>query len=90
VRYTNGYRREYEVLPDGTAAWTIPTRSGRGKLQRDEGGAWLIANDGDGNVERWTLAGDRLFVEHFSPGTRYPKEPANFMAVGSRLGKKPH
>ena len=88
VRYSNGVRRAYEVKPDGAVTWTGGgSRGGRGTLRRAEGG-WLLPEDGDGNAERWTLSGERLFVEHFHPKQRYPKEPADVLAVGEKPGGK--
>jgi hypothetical protein len=89
AKYTNGYRRDYEIRPDGAIAWSEAAGpSGRGKIRREEGGAWLIPDDGAGNAERWTLVGDRVFIEHFHPSARYPKDGANHMAVAARAGKK--
>ena len=83
MRYSNGVRRDYEIRPDGTVAWSSSNRAGKGKVERIENG-WLVADDGDGNAERLTLAGDRLFIEHFHPAARYPKQGTDILAVGER------
>lgn len=54
----------------------------------------LVAENGDllivfpGVIERITLAGDKLFVEHFNPGSTYPDGIPTVMGVGRRAADK--
>jgi hypothetical protein len=88
IHYSNGVDRTYEIRPDGSVAWTDGDgHRGQGRLQRLDGG-WLMAEDSKGNAERIAVAGDRLYIEHFHPASRYPNERTRTMAVGTRSAKR--
>lgn len=38
-------------------------------------------------IERLTLAGDRLLVEHYNPASDYPNKPPDQIGIGVRVGK---
>ncbi len=81
VTYLNGNRHLYGFDGRGSVRCSL---SGRvihsGKLRREDHD--LIATfDGD-IIERFSFAGDRLFVEHFRPANRYPDASASDIATG--------
>ena len=84
VTYTTGNVRQYRIDPDGSLSWTSDAVQGvvHGRVQR--AGKEVLIDDGKGAVERLTLAGERLFVEHFFPAERFPNNPPRIMAVGTR------
>ena len=70
VKFANGVVETCEVRRDGTASVTEPRRSSPGKAE-DRGGAVVITFNDD-RVERWTVRGGRVVVEHWFPASQYP------------------
>ena len=84
VRYANGIERTYEVRNDGTATWTEAGRAavvGRFKQVEPE----IVYDENKLAVERWTVVGDRLFIEHFNPASGYPKARPLTLGVATRV-----
>ena len=75
-RHVHEFREDGTVRNEfvGRAEWTA-------KLERDDDGN-IIARFPD-FLERYTLAGGRLFVEQFHPG-RYPDQHPAYVAIGVR------
>ena len=80
VRYTNDAIRTYEVYTDGGVRFPEENRvtqlQGRGEV--------LVQFD-DGKLERWTLAGKRLLVEHWSRASSYPQQTPTQIGIGVRV-----
>jgi hypothetical protein len=51
---------------------------------RVEDGKLLLAVTGERKVERLTLAGDRLFIEHFDPAARLADDAPTTLGIGRR------
>ena len=81
VEFTNGVRETCEVKADGTASVVEPLRSSGGKATK-VGAAVLITSDDD-RVERWTVVGRRVVVEHWFPASQFPAGAA-VVGIGDR------
>jgi hypothetical protein len=82
VVYIGGNQHVHEFREDGTVVNTfVDQAKWTAKVERD--GDHVIAKYPQ-FTERYTVAGDRLFVEQFSPGSLYPNLPPSVMAVGAR------
>jgi hypothetical protein len=64
VEFANGVQQVCEIRADETASVVEPLRSSGGKVGV-QGDALVVAYDDD-RVERWTLVGKRLVVEHWA------------------------
>jgi hypothetical protein len=80
VTCTNEAIRSYEVDADDTVRFFEENLQTR--LQRR--GEVFVQFD-DGRLERWTLAGERLLVEHWNPASKYPKQPPTEIGIGVRI-----
>ena len=80
VTYTNNAVRTYEVGSDDTVRFLEENRHAR--VQRGEE---VLLRFADGKIERWTLAGRRLFVEHWDPASKYPQRPPSVIGSGVRV-----
>jgi hypothetical protein len=74
VKFANGVVQTSELRPDGTASVAEPARSSGGKAEV-RGDAVVITFD-DGRVERWSVSGTSVVVEHWFPASRYPSGPS--------------
>jgi hypothetical protein len=45
----------------------------------------MIVDFGEGKLERWSIAGDRLFCEHWDPKTNFGVKGPSTVSVGTRL-----
>jgi hypothetical protein len=73
VRFANGVVQTCEVREDGTASVREPRRSSAGKAEA-RGGA-IVITFRDDRLERWTVRGKRVVVEHWFPASQYPSGP---------------
>ena len=80
VTYTNNAVRTYEVGSDDTVRFMEENLQAR--VQRGEE---VLLQFDDGKLERWTLAGTRLFVEHWNPASKYPQQPPTVIGIGVRV-----
>jgi hypothetical protein len=71
VVFTNGVVETCTIQKDGKASVVEPKRSSGGKVSLEGGAAVLVFTDD--RVERWTLVGRRMEVEHWFPAARFPK-----------------
>lgn len=84
VKYQPPFIHTYTVHPDGTCSYL--EKGVVGNLKRQSNDTFLITfavDDGD-FTERWTLAGNRFFVEHFYPVGSFPKATPTFLGVGEK------
>ena len=63
IEFANGVEESCEIRADGTASVVEPRRSSKG-LAAFQGKALVVAFDDD-RVERWSLVGKRMVVEHW-------------------------
>jgi hypothetical protein len=79
AEFANGVRQTCVINQDGTASVSEPLRTSPGKAGV-QGNAIVVAYD-DFRVERWTLVGERVVVEHWFPAadsewrTRWAGDP---------------
>ena len=71
VEFANGVKQTCEIREDETASVAEPGRTSGGKVGV-QNKAIVIAYDDD-RVERWTLVGKRLVVEHWAPVPGSPR-----------------
>ena len=74
VKFANGVVETFEVRTDGTDSVVEPARSSGGKTAA-KGNAVVITFEDD-RVERWSVAGASVTVEHWFPASRYPAGPS--------------
>ena len=77
IKYARGHGRRYVVDSQGN----VIHAARQGKLSRRQGQVFL--DFGDGKLERVTLAGRELRIEHFNPASSFPKRP--LLGTGSRI-----
>ena len=70
VTFSNGVVETCEVRTNGTASVVEPRRSSAGKARARNGGVVIFFRDE--RVERWTVKGQRVVVEHWFPASNYP------------------
>ncbi|MEQ1852145.1 MAG: hypothetical protein ABMA01_11200, partial [Chthoniobacteraceae bacterium] len=91
IEYTNGISRRYSILPDGSVIYdqsagkpmSIPLKSKMAMKGND-----FLVEWADGSLERLTISGRNLMVEHFNPGTSYPAGEAATRGVGKNSGSR--
>lgn len=79
ITYAGGSVRNYVIFDNGEVKYKELDRTGT--LQRAK---VLLLDFGDGKVERLSLAGSRLLVEHFNPKSDYPNNRPNEIGIGVR------
>jgi len=85
--FASGSVHHYRIESDGTFYWN--DRTPRKKLQASLKGNDYVVDFGDDNImQRFTIAGNELKVEHFNPKTSYPKGPPALRGVGKRADLK--
>ena len=67
--HPNGTTRAFKVSETG-----ILEIDGKRVALKPYGESWLY-DFGNDKLERWTFAGSRLFVEHYSPSNTFPTKP---------------
>ena len=67
--HPNGTTREFKVSESG-----VLEIFGKRVALKSYGESWLY-DCGHDKLERWTFAGSRLFVEHYSPANTFPTKP---------------
>ena len=81
ARFLNGNRHVYEFDGRGGLRSSLDGRVWKGRVRR-EGRDLVCVFDGDDALQRFSFAGDRIFVEYFRPADRYPRETATDIATG--------
>ena len=74
IDFTNGVSETCTIERSGKAELKEPLRKAKGQLEENERGVSIIMFDDD-RIERWTPVGKRYIVEHWFPGSQYPKAP---------------
>lgn len=91
VKYGNGTVRIYSISPEGMLnvaeenGVRITPRIAKITLR----GTDFMVESAEGTIERLTLAGGKLIVEHFNPKTSYPNSAPALRATGTRVTAKP-
>lgn len=70
VQFSNDVCEDCEIRRDGSASVTEPARSSTGKVVM-QGHSHVILFE-DNRVERWTVVGKRLVVEHWASSSQWP------------------
>jgi hypothetical protein len=70
VTFSNGVVQTSRLRMDGTASVVEPNRSSDGKTAARDG--VTVIRFADDRVERWTVRGKRVVVEHWFPASQYP------------------
>ncbi len=87
IKYTNGTSRTYSINPEGTLNYTeengtpISPRSSKITVKGSE----CIVESSPGIIERLSLSGNKLMVEHFNPKATYPNGAPAARATGTRV-----
>jgi hypothetical protein len=86
VTYSNKVIRTYVILPDSTAIWTSENGNALNKKTKlvADGSAFLIEWD-DGKIERVSLNGDRMRIEHYNPKSKLAEGARPLMAEGALM-----
>lgn len=77
IKYARGHGRRYVVDSQGN----VTHAARQGKLSRRQGQVFL--DFGDRKLERVTLDGRELRIEHFNPASSFPNRP--LLGTGSRI-----
>ncbi|MBT3381100.1 MAG: hypothetical protein HN742_20915 [Lentisphaerae bacterium] len=80
VEYDNNSSRSYGIRSNGTAIWLDTGLEGKLLVE----GPDLLLDVGDGKLEKLTLKGKRLHVEHFNPKSLYP-DGTPLKGLGKRI-----
>lgn len=81
VVFTSGIDRVMQFNRNGSVNWQENgTRRDPGKMI-SSGGDTLLQLE-PGKIERIGVSGNRIYIEHFNPASRYPKEFATAIGVG--------
>src|SRR5262245_53706324 len=70
VEFANGVRESWVVRADGTARVVEPLRTSDSKASWADGTIFIKSDDD--RVERWTVIGRRVVVEHWFPASEFP------------------
>ncbi len=70
VEFANGVKESCEVRTDGTSSVVEPLRSSGGKATLKDKAVVIVSDDD--RVERWTVVGRRVVVEHWFPASQFP------------------
>ena len=81
VEFANGVVETCEMSKNGSLSVTEPNRTSTGKPEAKDG-AVVIAFEDD-RLERWTVVGKRMVVEHWYPASQYPSG-ARVLGIGNR------
>jgi hypothetical protein len=84
ISYSIGTSRRYRINAIGNVVWmTSNTVSSTARLTKKGDDYMLDFNDG--KLERFSLRGGKLLVEHFDPSSRYLKGGPNTTGSGEKL-----
>ena len=83
VAYTNGTVRIYAISADGRVNCAEVNASGPQKPKLYVKGNDVLLEIGDGNLERLSIKGKTLLVEHFNPKALYLAGPPNAKGTGT-------
>ncbi len=87
IKYANGATRTYSITADGTLTEIaengakIAPKSAKITLK---GTDFIVEVDGGSKIERLTLSGSKLMIDHFNPKTTYPAGAPALRAIGTR------
>lgn len=73
VRFANGVIECCEIEEDGSVSTSEPKRSASGEAEAKEGA--IVIKYKDDRMERWTVVGTQMVVEHWFPAAKYPDGP---------------
>lgn len=79
-----GTARRYRFNATGKVEW-MEREQVKSTTQIFRKGNDLMLDWKDGKFERVSIKGGKLIIEHFNPGTRYPKEGPNTVGTGEKL-----
>lgn len=88
IQYENGGTRRYTIKADGTVIWVETDGKPQGETpgkMRQEGSDTVV--EMQFSLERISLSGERLIVEHFAPKSDYPRKVTQ-RGTGVRQGGK--
>jgi hypothetical protein len=74
IRFANGVSEACVIRQDGTASVLEEKRKADGKAEVREEAVVIVFEDD--RVERWTIVGQEMVVEHWFPAARFPAGPA--------------
>jgi len=80
ISYDNGEERLYVIVRNGKVGFPAERRQAKLKWRGND----LLLDFGDKKVERLTLKGEELHVEHFSPAGTYPYGKPASVGRGTR------
>ncbi len=81
VHFTNGVDRVVDFRPDGTVISIENGIRRPGKIVQANNET-LLQLDAR-KIERLGVSGNRLYIEHFNPASRYPKEFPSEIGIGT-------
>jgi hypothetical protein len=81
VVFQNGVIETCIVWPNGTATESEPARSAKGEITASDQS--IVIRFADDRLERWTIVGKRIVVEHWCPAAAYPGE-ARVLGIAER------
>jgi hypothetical protein len=70
VEFANGVIEVCEFRDDGSGSVVEPGRTADATVVRQTGA--FRVNYADERIERWTVVGRRMIVEHWMPGAEFP------------------
>jgi hypothetical protein len=86
-QYTNGAVHHYTIEADGAVFWTDP--SPKKKLKTAMRGKVFIFEFPDDNIlERITVSGNELQIDHYTPKSNYPQGAPATRGSGKRIVQK--
>ena len=71
VEFANGVVETCDLVKEGTANVAEPKRSSKGQVRDATNGVVVLAFDDD-RIERWTMIGHRVVVEHWASSDQFP------------------
>lgn len=86
LQYSNGTIRVYVITPDGTVTYSeengkkIPQKTAKILAK----GADFIVEAAEGTVERLSINGTKLMLDHFNPKSTYPAGKPAARATGTK------
>ena len=84
VSYSIGTSRRYRINASGKVEWMNGDSVSATSQIAKKGNDYML-DFNDGKLERISLRGAKLLVEHFDPGRRYPNAGPNTTGTGEKL-----
>lgn len=82
VQFANDVIENCEIRRDGTASVTEPGRTSPGKTVTQ--GIRVVVLFDDDRIERWTVVGKRVVVEHWASSSQWPTS-APVLGIADRI-----